>query len=194
MMSDADVDDDRDRRRSSRSVEPSAGLAGRLRRLRQRAGYSLRELEQASGISDSSWSRYLSGRGVPPWSAVETLCRLAGHDPADLRNDWQSEGGSRLNAAGGNFRQAPTQLLAARLRQLRHTSGQTLKQLERSVHISDSALSRYLSGRVTPPWPIVRALCQLAGQDPGRLHGLWEQARDTRRMPVHRRADMVGRR
>jgi transcriptional regulator with XRE-family HTH domain len=70
--------------------------------------------------------------------------------------------------------------LAAELRRLRHTSGRSLRDLERETFISDSALSRYLSGRTLPPWPVVETLSRLGGADPKHLRTLWESARVAR--------------
>ncbi|WP_413757409.1 helix-turn-helix domain-containing protein [Streptomyces sp. MMBL 11-3] len=55
-----------------------ARLAAVLQELRQRTGLSLAQLAQATTFSKSSWERYLNGKGLPPRSAVEELCRLAG--------------------------------------------------------------------------------------------------------------------
>ncbi|MFD1933082.1 ATP-binding protein [Nonomuraea mangrovi] len=71
--------------------------------------------------------------------------------------------------------------LAERLRQIREASGRSLRELERAIHVSSSSLSRYLSGQSVPPWPVVVALCQVAGRDPRPLRPLWERAK---RAPV----------
>jgi plasmid stability protein len=70
----------------------------------------------------------------------------------------------------------PGAQLTAALRALRERSGKTLRELERVTNASDSALSRYLSGRTLPPWPVVDALCKSAGQDASRLRPLWAAA------------------
>lgn len=64
-------------------------LAEALQAVRQKTGKSLRALELEIYVSDSSLSRYLSGRSVPPWQVVENLCRVAGHPPDDLRPLWE---------------------------------------------------------------------------------------------------------
>jgi len=64
--------------------------------------------------------------------------------------------------------------LAAALRELRARTGRSLKDLEKVTAISDSALSRYLTGATLPPWSAVQALSTAAGQDPARLRTLWE--------------------
>jgi transcriptional regulator with XRE-family HTH domain len=64
-------------------------LAEALQAVRQKTGKSLRALELEIYVSDSSLSRYLSGRSVPPWQVVESLCRVAGHPPDDLRFLWE---------------------------------------------------------------------------------------------------------
>ncbi|MFL6118343.1 helix-turn-helix domain-containing protein [Actinophytocola sp.] len=64
-------------------------LAAELRRLQTASGMSLRQLERETHASSSSLSRYLSGRTVPPWSVVESLCRVAEGRPDDLRPLWE---------------------------------------------------------------------------------------------------------
>lgn len=61
---------------------PGARLAFVLQELKQRTGLSLAQLANATTFSKSSWDRYLNGKSLPPRSAVEELCRLAG-EPAD---------------------------------------------------------------------------------------------------------------
>lgn len=75
--------------------------------------------------------------------------------------------------------------LAAELRILRTRTGKSLKELEELVHASDSSISRYLSGRIVPPWPVVARLSRLAGDDPARLRPLWEHVDGER----HRQGD-----
>ncbi|MFC4907034.1 helix-turn-helix domain-containing protein [Actinomadura gamaensis] len=65
-------------------------LAKRLRRLREVSGRSLKDLEAETHASDSSLSRYLSGKTVPPWQVVEALCRAADEDPDGLRPLWEA--------------------------------------------------------------------------------------------------------
>lgn len=81
----------------------------------------------------------------------------------------------------------PTADLAARLRVLRERSGKTLRELQVITYASDSALSRYLSGRAIPPWKVVAALCEQAGTDPADLLRPWQRARaqkHSRRTPT----------
>jgi len=69
--------------------------------------------------------------------------------------------------------------LAAELRVIRDGTGKSLKQLQRTIHVSDSSLSRYLSGRTVPPWEVVEGLCRDAGRPAAAIHALyalWEQA------------------
>ncbi|MFE6056824.1 helix-turn-helix domain-containing protein [Kitasatospora sp. NPDC056446] len=65
-------------------------LAEKLRELRSQTKKSLKELERVTLVSDSSWSRYLAGRGLPPWAAVEALCREVGREPGELRELWEA--------------------------------------------------------------------------------------------------------
>jgi transcriptional regulator with XRE-family HTH domain len=84
--------------------------------------------------------------------------------------------------------ESPAEDLAERLRTLRDRSGKTLRELQVVTYASDSALSRYMSGRAIPPWNVVAALCEQTGEDPGALRQLWMRARSTRRLrkaPAH---------
>ncbi|MEV6483679.1 helix-turn-helix transcriptional regulator [Streptomyces sp. NPDC051576] len=65
-------------------------------------------------------------------------------------------------------------LLAERLRVMRERTGRSLKELRGSVHASDSSLSRYLSGRIVPPWNVVQRLGEAAHEDPAGLRPLWD--------------------
>lgn len=81
----------------------------------------------------------------------------------------------------------PTEQLASELRELREASRKSLRELERETHASDSSLSRYLSGQLVPPWPVVESLCVAGGRDPATLRVLWEaaeQVRAGRRQPA----------
>lgn len=73
--------------------------------------------------------------------------------------------------------------LVQRLRRIKDESRRSLRELERATNISNSALSRYLSGQAVPPWNAVVALCSAAGADPRPLRPLWEQAQRSRRGP-----------
>lgn len=79
--------------------DPAARLAAELRAVRERSGKTLRELERLTNASDSALSRYLSGRTVPPWSVIESLCRVAGHDSRRLRSVWAAAGEGRGGVA-----------------------------------------------------------------------------------------------
>ncbi|MFI6076960.1 helix-turn-helix domain-containing protein [Actinoplanes sp. NPDC051343] len=73
---------------------------------------------------------------------------------------------------------------AARLRDLRARSGLTLRELQAVTFASDSALSRYLTGRAVPPWTVVATLCEQVGVDAGELRPSWQRARAGRRTRV----------
>ncbi|WP_031033900.1 helix-turn-helix domain-containing protein [Streptomyces sp. NRRL F-5650] len=59
-------------------------LVVQLRRLKDRSGLSLESLETKTGISRSSWDRYLNGKTLPPRRAVEELARVSGADGVRL--------------------------------------------------------------------------------------------------------------
>ncbi|HET6858136.1 MAG TPA: helix-turn-helix transcriptional regulator, partial [Streptomyces sp.] len=69
--------------------DPQDELAARLRLLQELSGLGVRALARDAGLSSSSLSRYLSGRTVPPWTAVIALCRLLKRDPRPLRPLWE---------------------------------------------------------------------------------------------------------
>jgi transcriptional regulator with XRE-family HTH domain len=74
----------------------------------------------------------------------------------------------------------PRAAFAREFRNTRDKSGKTLRQLQAATYVSDSALSRYLSGQTVPPWKAVQALCQACGTDPEELHEAWHAARAAR--------------
>jgi transcriptional regulator with XRE-family HTH domain len=76
-------------------------LAARMRDLRKRSGKSLRELERPTHCSDSSLSRYLAGRALPPWQVVEALSDEGRGDSAALRELWTRAWQARAEARIG---------------------------------------------------------------------------------------------
>lgn len=76
---------------------------------------------------------------------------------------------------------AAREAFARRLRAVRQQSGRSLRELQTATYASDSALSRYLSGKNVPPWNVVAAICDLAGTDPAELRQSWQLARASRR-------------
>lgn len=67
-----------------------ARLVKDMRRQVDRSGASAASVAARTGYSRSSWLRYLSGRRLPPWPAVEGLGRLAHADWERLRVLWES--------------------------------------------------------------------------------------------------------
>ncbi|WP_024758314.1 helix-turn-helix domain-containing protein [Streptomyces exfoliatus] len=82
--------------------------------------------------------------------------------------------------------QEPARALGRALRDLQRRSGRTLRDLETTVRISDSSLSRYFLGSTVPPWSTVRDLCKALGGDPSEYRHLWEAADHSQRKPVRR--------
>ncbi|WP_314612976.1 helix-turn-helix domain-containing protein [Streptomyces stackebrandtii] len=82
--------------------------------------------------------------------------------------------------------QEPARALGRALRDLQRRSGRTLRDLETTVRISDSSLSRYFLGNTVPPWSTVRDLCKALGGDPSEYRHLWEAADHSQRKPVRR--------
>lgn len=87
--------------------------------------------------------------------------------------------GDTPDRSDGTAAPHPKVRLAAELRDLRSATGMSLRDLQRHTHSSDSSLSRYLSGRIIPPWAVVEALCALADRPAARLRPLWELATTT---------------
>ena len=78
-------------------------LAAALRELRARTGLSLAALAAKTSFSKSSWERYLNGRTLPPRTAVQELCRLAGEPDGRCLALWEiaeSEWSGRATEAG----------------------------------------------------------------------------------------------
>ncbi|MCP2243629.1 Helix-turn-helix domain-containing protein [Lentzea aerocolonigenes] len=70
--------------------DPVRSLATALSTLQRDSGRPLRSLESEIHVSDSSLSRYLRGRSVPPWDVVRALCTALGADPAEYRARWEA--------------------------------------------------------------------------------------------------------
>jgi hypothetical protein len=84
-------------------------LASRLRGWQELTGKSLKELEPVVHVSDSSLSRYLAGRTVPPWQVVEQLALAARSQPEDLRELWnRAQGGGEPTAPAPTVTEPPT--------------------------------------------------------------------------------------
>ncbi|MET8980504.1 DUF2690 domain-containing protein [Streptomyces sp. NPDC004539] len=64
-------------------------LAAHLRTLRDRHRLTLSTLAAESSYSRSSWQRWLTGRSVPPWAAVQSLSRLTGEPEPQARALWE---------------------------------------------------------------------------------------------------------
>ncbi|MDT0439344.1 MULTISPECIES: helix-turn-helix domain-containing protein [Streptomyces] len=75
-----------------------ARLAFALGELKDRTGLSLAGLAVKTTYSKSSWDRYLGGRTLPPRTAVEELCGLAGEDPARCLALWELAGSAEAEA------------------------------------------------------------------------------------------------
>ena len=91
-----------------------------LRKTKDASGLSLTQLAHRTGRSPSSWERYLDGRGLAPYEAVESLTKLVDADqtavmalywtakdawhpttPGDKISSLHVRGGKAIAAAGG---------------------------------------------------------------------------------------------
>lgn len=78
----------------------------------------------------------------------------------------------------------------AQLARIKELSGSSLRTLAREAGLSSSSLSRYLTGRLVPPWEAVVALCRVVGRDPRPLRPIWAEAARAGAAPVPRRNDL----
>ena len=69
---------------SGRRLTLLDGFGARLRRARQQAGFSQKDLERRSGIPKSRISRYENGHLLPSLAGLQRLCRSLGIPDADL--------------------------------------------------------------------------------------------------------------
>ncbi|WP_433303140.1 ATP-binding protein [Actinoplanes sp. CA-030573] len=70
----------------------------------------------------------------------------------------------------------PGERLVAQLAQIKELSGLSLRALAKEAGLSSSSLSRYLTGRLVPPWEAVVALCRAVRRDPRPLRAVWAEA------------------
>ncbi|WP_285663514.1 ATP-binding protein [Actinorhabdospora filicis] len=80
--------------------------------------------------------------------------------------------------------------LVERLGRLKELSGLSQRALARATGLSNSSLSRYLTGQLVPPWDALVALCKAVGRDPRPLRPLWTEAMKAEAMPAPRRNDL----
>jgi tetratricopeptide (TPR) repeat protein/transcriptional regulator with XRE-family HTH domain len=78
----------------------------------------------------------------------------------------------------------------AQLTRIKELSGLSLRALAREAGLSSSSLSRYLTGRLVPPWEAVVALCRAVGRDPRPLRAVWLEADKAGAAPRPRRNDL----
>nr|WP_296064197.1 tetratricopeptide repeat protein [uncultured Actinoplanes sp.] len=84
----------------------------------------------------------------------------------------------------------PHERLVAQLASIKELSGLSLRALAHESGVSSSSLSRYLTGRLVPPWDAVVALCRAVGRDPRPLRALWAEADRAGAAPAVRRNDL----
>ncbi|MCU7730648.1 NB-ARC domain-containing protein [Actinoplanes sp. KI2] len=84
----------------------------------------------------------------------------------------------------------PQERLVAQLAQIKQLSGLSLRSLARDAGLSSSSLSRYLTGRLVPPWEAVVALCRVVRRDPRPLRAVWAEAAQAGPAAPPRRNDL----
>lgn len=160
-------------------------LAVTLRRLKAESGRSLRDIERATHVSNSSLSRYLSGQATPSWNVVVALCRVTGHDPRPLRPLWEAADRGR-RAPGRQFdvekttpRPGPRNDLPRDVPAFTARRGEVdeLVRLARAGHtvaidgmggIGKTALAVHVAHLLTPEFPDCQLYVDLHGFTPGR--------------------------
>ncbi|MEV4508140.1 helix-turn-helix domain-containing protein [Dactylosporangium sp. NPDC049525] len=85
---------------------------------------------------------------------------------------------------------SPQEHLVAQLARIKELSGLSLRALAVQAGLSSSSLSRYLTGRLVPPWDAVVALCRVVGRDPRPLRAVWAEASKAGAAPPPRRNDL----
>ncbi|WP_412543272.1 tetratricopeptide repeat protein [Longispora sp. K20-0274] len=85
---------------------------------------------------------------------------------------------------------SPHEHLVAQLARIKELSGLSLRALAVRAGLSSSSLSRYLAGRLVPPWEAVVALCKVVGRDPRPLRAVWAEAAKAGPAPAPRRNDL----
>src|SRR3954466_11950271 len=84
----------------------------------------------------------------------------------------------------------PHERLVAQLASIKELSGLSLRSLARESGLSSSSLSRYLTGRLVPPWEAVVALCRAVKRDPRPLRAGWTAPAEGGPPAVPRRNDL----
>lgn len=85
---------------------------------------------------------------------------------------------------------SPQERLVAQLGRIKELSGLSLRALAAKAGLSSSSLSRYLTGRLVPPWEAVVALCRVVARDPRPLRAMWAEATKAGAAPAPRRNDL----
>lgn len=85
---------------------------------------------------------------------------------------------------------SPQERLVAQLARIKELSDLSLRALAAKAGLSSSSLSRYLTGRLVPPWEAVVALCRVVARDPRPLRAMWAEAAKAGAAPAPRRNDL----
>ncbi|ACU71693.1 transcriptional regulator, XRE family [Catenulispora acidiphila DSM 44928] len=161
-------------------------LAGSLRKIKAESGRSLRAVEQAIHVSNSSLSRYLAGQATPSWNVVVAFCRFTGHDPRPLRPLW--EAAERERRAPGRPFAADRPAAASRVPRndlprdvagftARRAEVETVSRLARAGQavaidgmggVGKTALAVKVAHLLTPEFPDCQLYVDLHGFTPGR--------------------------
>ncbi|MGW3807786.1 ATP-binding protein [Micromonospora sp. NPDC005113] len=152
---------------------PQERLVAQLARIKELSGLSLRALARESGLSSSSLSRYLTGRLVPPWDAVVTLCRAVGRDPRPLRAVW-AEAAQAGPAPVPRRNDLPADLFdftgreaeSGLVEELLRTAGAVA--IDGMAGVGKTSLAVYVAHRLAPSYPDGGLYLDLHGFTPGQ--------------------------
>ncbi|WPD17983.1 XRE family transcriptional regulator [Thermaerobacter composti] len=125
-------------------------IGEKIRRLREARGWSLRQLEARSGVSNSAISLIERGKRIPN---SETLRRLAAALGVTIRELYEDDGGTWSPPALAG--------LSARLRRARARAGLSQQEVASKLNVTQQAVSSWESGTRRPDPDVLVQLAKL---------------------------------
>ncbi|MFJ2170324.1 helix-turn-helix domain-containing protein [Streptomyces griseofuscus] len=123
----------------------------------------LKELVPIAGISEDRLRKKYE-----PTSVDRSLATRSRPEPVTFHPGAATAGTPTLRRPG--------QRLAAALSRMQRGSGLRQWELAEKMGVHESYVSRMLSGERFVSWKYVKIICEMCGQDPGRMKPLWEAA------------------